>query len=439
MESNFVDSEWTGEFFLPDQIENRFFGQITFSPEYGVILAYFITGKSTPDDSEILHGVLDTGEKCTLIGKFTPTDSNICYQNGLNTRRGTSGFYFLVVGDFLDEGELFSEVTFSLTGMQEFFFPNGCKDLVKYSDEPLFKTTNNYGQIEAGQIASFSMLGSDVTRQIYNTNDDALTELKLAYEEINTKHEDSFFMLKEDVSYMVTIKTNVASTVSTLYKHIVDISNLFAVLIYGPVHPEIIKLKKDDENGRPYLSTVYSSMALDKRTVNLCKNRRSHYRMPITESNIDIAKAISNWLEKSRKHSIIVSSLQYETGFATDHSVHGELVMYATHFESISHSNSIKNRTKYEYPVSQFGTEKIRNSLTRIFSDAGETDFGKGIGDLRNEIAHIGRKKRLLAILDLQDMVDISMLLRITILGYVLNDIGLNKKVINDYQDKWLP
>jgi hypothetical protein len=439
MESNFTERKWSGEFFLPNQFENRFFGNVTFSPEKGVVLSYHITGHDLPSESELLHGVLDTGEQCTLVGIFTPAHSGFSVKNGLSTRNGKAGFYFLVIGKFIGEDELFSEVSFSLTGMQEFFFPKGYKDLVKYSNKPLFIANTEYGQIEVGNNANFSMLGEDITAQIYNRNDEALADLKQAFEEINSKHENSFFMLKKEISYMVTIKTNVECKILTLYEHITDISNLFAILIYGPVYPEIIKLKHIDDDGHHYSSTVYPSMALEKRTADLCKRERSHFQMPITKSSIDLANAITSWLGQSKKYTTIVSSLQHETGFRDEHSVHGELVMYATQFESISYSAGVGNTIKYEYPVTQFGTGKIKNSLSRIFSGAGEPDFGKGIGNLRNEIAHVGKPKVLLSTLTIRNMVDISQLLQITILGYVLEAIGVDKDIIAKYQDKLTP
>jgi hypothetical protein len=439
MESNFSEREWCGEFFLPDNFENRFFGTVAFSPEKGVVLSYHITGHDLPGESEVLYGVLDTGEQCTLIGTFISAHSGFSVKNGLSTRNGKAGFKFLVIGKFLGEDELFSEVSFSLTGMQEFFFPKGYKDLVKYSNEPLFTASTDYGQIVVGNNANFSMLGKDITAQIYSRNDEALADLKHAFEEIDSKHENSFFMLKKEISYMVTIKTNVECKVETLYEHITDISNLFAILIYSPVYPEIIKLKHVNGDGHPYSSTIYPSMALERRTADLCKREHSHFHMPITKSKIDLANAITSWLKQSKKFTTIVSSLQHETGFRNEHSVHGELVMYATQFESISHLAGVGNSSKYEHPVSQFGTDKIRNSLTRIFSDVGETDFGKGIGNLRNEIAHVGRPKALLSSLTIRNMVDISQLLQITILGHVLDAIGIDKNIIAEYQDELTP
>lgn len=439
MASNFTQHEWKGEFFLPEHFDKRFFGSVNFSPEKGVVLSYHITGHELPSESELLYGVLDTGERCTLVGTFAPVYSRFSLINGLSTRKGKAEFYFLVIGKFLGKKELFSEVSFTLTGMQEFFFPKGYKDFVKYSNEPLFIAETDFGRIEVGNNASFSLLRKDVTTQIYNRNDHALADLKQAFEEIDSRYENSFFMLKKDISYIVTVRVNNACDVSTLFEHITNISNLFAILTYGPVYPEVVKLKHLDNEGHPSNSTVYPSMALEKRTAELCKRERSHFHMPITKSNIDLANSIKKWLVQAKKYTTIISSLQHETGYRSEHAVHGELVMYATQFESISMAAQVGNMEKYEYPVIQFGTDNTKNSLVKIFSNAGESDFGKGIGDLRNEIAHVGKPKALLSSLTLRDMVKISQLLQITILGYVLNEIGVSSEVIEKYQDNLTP
>jgi hypothetical protein len=215
--------------------------------------------------------------------------------------------------------------------------------------------------------------------------------------------------------------------------------NLFAILMYSPVYPELIKLNVMLDN-IPLTSIIYPSVVLERKTYEeLCKRERYHFDMPIRESNIDLARVIANWLKQSDKYTIIVSGIQNETWFRNEHSVHGELIMYATQFESISSlDNAHKEKKKYEYPVNQFGTEEIKNTLIQIFSAVGETDFGKGIGTLRNEIAHVHKPKVLLNCLSLKELAHISVLLRITILGYVLNAIGIDKNVITKYQNKFI-
>ena len=439
MNELFTEKKWLGVFFAPDQYEKRFSGQIDYSPEHGVILSYLLTEHEKLAESNLVYGVLESGDRCTLVGKFTPKYAGHSIKDGLSTRSGRAGFSCLLVGDFIAQDELFKKIYFSLTNLQEFFFPKGYKDLVKFSDKPLFILKTTYGELEVGNSASFNSLPKDITAQIYSRNADALKELKELFDALEAKHPDSHFMLKKDIAYRIRLKIDAGATVIGAYERISEIADLFAILIYGPVYPENVQILKKVEDGHTLTIDVYPSLALNKRTMELCTEDRSHFHMPITKSNIDLSAIIQSWLANPKSHTTIVSSIQNETGFRDVHSLHGELVLYATQLESISHSMGIKNDQKYDHPLSTFGSENIRKGIGAIFVKSGEADIGKAISDLRNEIAHVGKPKKLLLSLSMQDMITISQYLQMTIIGYILESLGVKKEVINNYQDKFAP
>src|ERR1035437_10278970 len=120
----FIGRRWVGEFFLPDSYDKRVCGEIQYYPEEGVRLSYTITGRDVPAETEVIHGVLATGEKCALVGRFSPQHAGHTLRNGLITRPGRTGFHVLAIGDFLAVGEMLTNIDFSLTNLQEFFFPS---------------------------------------------------------------------------------------------------------------------------------------------------------------------------------------------------------------------------------------------------------------------------------------------------------------------------
>lgn len=73
--------------------------------------------------------------------------------------------------------------------------------------------------------------------------------------------------------------------------------------------------------------------------------------------------------------------------------------------------------------------------MQKILSNVGESDFGKGIADLRNEIAHVGKPKRLLAALTIRDLGRLTQFMEVTVLGSILTTLGVKKDVIEHYQD----
>lgn len=77
--------------------------------------------------------------------------------------------------------------------------------------------------------------------------------------------------------------------------------------------------------------------------------------------------------------------------------------------------------------------------IQKILSKAGEADIGTGIGELRNEIAHVGKPKELLGSLSITDMIKISQYLQMTIIGYILTRLGVDRNLIDDYQIRLTP
>jgi len=432
----FKEKKWFGEFFIPGRYEDRFSDEITYSPENGIILSYLIPKMEILNETNILHGILSSGERCTLVGNFNTKFSELSFKNGV-IERGDHRFLYLVIGNLLSEKDQFQTFNFSLTGLQEFFFPKGYKDLIKYSEKPLFSIDTEYGKIEIGNNALFGYL-FDISTHIYSRNKNALKELKECFETIQRKYTDAMFMFKKDIAYRIYVKLKNPYSIETICDYIFNIANLFSILIYSPVYPENICITKKINNSQISQLYIYPTMLLDRRTIDLILKERSHFDMPIMNANIDLSLVIEKWLNSSTDYSIIVSSIQHETGFRTPHTLHGELILYATQLEAISYSEGVTDK-KYEYPINKYGNENIRKGISTILKIAGENDIGKGISDIKNEIAHVGKPKRLLNSLSLKDLVYLSRYLQMTIIGFILTNLGIKREVINEYQNKFAP
>ena len=434
----FTQNRWHGEFFIPNYYEKRFFGEINYSPEEGVILSYTITGNDVPEESEVLHGVLSTGDKCTLIGRFSPHRAGMTLRNGLATRPGKARFLFLALGDFLSHDEKFSNIDFTLTNLQEFFYPSGFKDFVKYADKPIYELNTSFGKMKISNNANFEFLGSDISTHIYSKDKEALDQLRLAFKEIDAKFAQSFFMLKKDISYRIFLEFDPKIFIFDTYKHLTSFSNLFALLFYSPVYPESIGLKKYGPDDNTITIKLYPSIVLDARTIKLSTRDHYHWHMPITHPNVSLDSVISNWLQAPHNHSPIISSIQHETGIWNEHEAYGDIVLYAAQFESISYSAGEKEK-KYEFPLASFGSKKLHDGLMMIFGKSTLGDAAIAIGEIRNEIAHVGRPKRWLETLSLNQLVKISQHLKLTIVGYLLKNIGIPELLIFTYQDRYSP
>jgi hypothetical protein len=440
----FENKEWIGEFFAPDHYENRFSGKLSYTPETGVLLDYSIIGLpgkglSVPKDTDVLYGFLEDGSRCTLVGQFHPSIA-IPLRGGHCVMGGRNAFSLLMIGNFVKSDTLFQGVTFTLLGMQAFFVRDGREDFVPFSNTPLLELKTAYGKLTVFNNATFGSLG-DITSHIFTMNGEAMEELKTAFGQIKARHPDSHFELRKSaLSHDVTIKFSIESSVPQIYKRVSQIANLFALLTCSPVYPASVEIFGKDRQGNLEILHVYWTMVIEKRAIELATKKRFHSFMPITNSNIDLSKVLEAWFAISDKYSVIVTGIQHEIGFRNEHSIHGEIVLWATQLESIKgQARKIKNEEKYQYPMDTYASDQVKKGLNQIFAKINKNSLGENISNLRNEIAHAGKQNDLLRVLSLQELANIDRYLQITIIAYILTKLGIPHHVIEDYQNKLTP
>jgi hypothetical protein len=433
-----TEQKWIGEFFLPGSHDNRFSGGLEYTPEDGVILSYFISHNQPMQKSEILYGFLASGDACTLIGNFDPSKTGIRLNNEALIRPGKIGFQFLVLGRFLPDIGNIKHLDLDLTNLQEFFYPNYAKNRVKHSDTPDYDLETSFGAIKVGTNTKFDPLDRDITTQIYSLNKPALAELQDEYARITAENNDAWFMLKKDITYRLSIDFATPMSVLEAYKKINLLTDLFSLLSYSPVYPVDINITDLSFDNPSSNAKLFPSMIANRQTLAIAAKERSHRSMPIQRNTIPLDKVISNWLTSQYDFSIIVSSIQNDTEVVNIHEAHGENTLYATQLESISYLAN-KKSAKYEYPIKTYANRKIIDGLIRSFAVRNLFDVGVSISDLRNEIAHVQKPKVLLKHLSLRKLVKINQYLQLTVIGYILTQIGVPKEVISNYQDHHAP
>ena len=435
--------KWSGVFFTEERgLENKFSGEIDYSPEKGVVLNYLLLDNLDKDEEvNLLYGFLSTGELCTLVGLYQHRVSELPQvRDGFASYPGTAYFSMLYIGAHFEKNVLLNKINFSLTNLQEFFFPEGRKDFIKYSDKPLFEVKTKYGSIEVGNSATFNSIYIEKASSLfYNRNKDALDELQACLTEINKKHKDSSFMLKKSIAYQLRIKLSSGAKIDSIYKYISELSDLFSILLYCPIFPDEIKVRTEENDSHNLSVVMYPSMMLNERTIEQSTRKRSHYHMPITRSNINLASTIGKWLEISENYATLISSIQNETGYTDLHSTYGELILYATQLEAISYTESPKNKQKYLYPIEKYATDEIVKNIYKILDKHGEKDIGITISNLRGELAHVGRPRKLLQKFSFNEIVNLCQYMQMTIIGFTLTKLGIEKDVISKYQNQFTP
>lgn len=430
---------WFGEFFLPNDHENRFTGRLDYSPTSGLKLSWFMTDGFSKKSGNIIHGFLETGEACTLFGRFDAAYSGLSLKQGFTSRSGDFHFALLAIGDLLADERVFQKVDFSLSGMEEFFVSKGLKDQVVLKRDALNSWETSYGRFEVGLSAKFRSFVTDVTASVYSHEEAANEDLRSSYNEVLKRNPNACFMLRQELSYGVHLKTFNFVTYNELYNHISALAGLFSVLMCSPVYPESIVARIDQEDSSlPAKLNILPSLRLDPRTIELTKRNRSHFNMPINGSAIDVGVVAKKWLENPQRHSVMVSGIQHETGLRTEHAAHGDIVLYATQLEAVSHAEG-RSSEKYAYPIRRYGGGILEPTLIMISKKYASPDAGRFVSDLRNEISHVGRPKKILANISLGDLVIVSRILQLAVIGSILHQLGVSMEVISKYMRVFCP
>lgn len=430
--SIFKSHEWWGQFFPPDDFESRFGGKIVYSAASGVRLTYVIPGFEQTKSSESLDGILSEGWPCSLLGPISDSDAGFAQRGGLSSRLGKAPFYFLVRGGHWRPSDKVRVLKFSVTGLQDFFFPKGHKEQVKYERGALQSVDLPFGKLEVYQRASFGVLPRDITSQIFSINESALQELASAIDAIYAKHTRAGFMWKKDISFELRISFNEPSILHDAYRFVKETAELLAVLLYRPCHVEWLKLV-DERGPNPTDLDVLPALRLNKSTVDICTSEVSHFRLPITAKNVNLAALLGKWFLLPERYGTVVAALQHEVGFRTDHTLAGDIMLHAAQLEAIA-SNAGRHREKYTYPLSTHSGSDLIDAMKDILGVASVEAIGTAISALRNEIAHIERPKVLMKKLASTGVLRVARCLELVVIGSVLDSIGVPTEIRSEYQ-----
>lgn len=446
MESLFTNKHWKGEFFFPNQYEKRFFGEIKYSIEEGSVLTYTAMKDYGLGSTDYIHGFLEQGVPCTLIGKnFSLNTFAGNYVRNYVSYSGQTGFSYLLIGYHLSSiDQLFHSTNFTLTNMQEFFYPTGFKDLVKFKKDPNYLIQEKEEELSLYTTGSFSPISDDISVYLYSEDEIASQELRQAFNTIRQKYPESYFFKKNDIELRFNWDHTEGKTVEDYYQSISHIASLFSFLSFKPVYCETFLIVVNVEE-HPRSIAVYPSLGLNKNTIELSQENLSHFDMPITNNQIanSLSSLIKIWLELLKEDAsiswiidLIASTIQHETGYRNRSALYSELVLEATILEAISYHDTQDKEIRYTYPFEHYSSHKIKNKLYSLFSKVNITDIGEGISTLRNEIAHVKKQRKLLPIFSLMELSLLSRCFFLTIISFIFNQLNMDMKIIHQYQDK---
>lgn len=432
---------WLGTFFMPDGYSERFSGRLEYTPGEGVLLHYLLTNEVktallwTRSSEQYFHGVLDSGERCTLFepGRGKRTQH---IRGAQRSQSGTISFGIMVLGTHITPNQKFDRATIAYSGMQEFFFPTGFKDWEKFSPDLRDTEPTEFGKASIFTTASFEVLPKNPITLFNSSDPDALKALAVAIEDVEKCYPDQVLELKKDIGYALHLDFEPSLELRDIRLKIIELANLLALLTHNPVLPQTVALAPQStphENVK-----IYLSLLRDRRTVDLCLKETSHHHLPINARTVKFSKLIGKWLENSEKFRTVADNLQNQTGVINLHNLHGELVLNVALLESISDMDKKKYKERFQYPVDQYASCWVKELLSKQLN-VQACKIGEAIRSVRNEITHFGRQPVLLPKLKLKGLYRVNAAIRLVTLGYVLRSIGVPVCDVEEYQYKFLP
>lgn len=421
-----------GEFWqFPDDNKGRFSARIEYSPYHGLILDYCISDSDSPDECERLYGILNTGERCTLIGKFNFSQGNFHFGTSI-VRTGRHGFQIILFNDFHDENSKIEYCDLSLHGLQEFIHPQGFITQIKHSEQPIFTATGNDWKLQLINNVSFSALGDSLPNIINCQNKQALKKFNDDFQATKTLYPEAFFSVRKALTFYLRYTPNQNLTIKDYVSRVWNISGLFSILIDKPVLPEELYLKFE---GKDLRTPCLLTLGFEQRTIDLALRVINHRLIPINWESINIKEVLFKWFDIADRYISLTVTYQYETGFRTLHQAHADIILFATQLEAINITLGGSKNEKYIKPINEYASPLLKQRLENFFININNKTLGANIATLRNELAHVDREKNLMKVMTIDDYIRIGIYLKLIVTSHLLSNLGINKSIIEKYQN----
>lgn len=433
-----IEQEWTGTFFPPDRQDLSFAGRLKYSPSDGLQLEF--ARPMSMADRELkwryLHGHTSKGVPLTLVGEFSAERNGFSFNHGMSYWT-SAGYHFdyVIFGHHFEDTDTFDTFEFDISGVQEFFAPDDMKIRIPHSTTEIVDASCDVGRVSVVHSSKFHFVGDDLRAFLHSKDTDALNELQSAYVGIRARKPDFLPFLKKQLDYLFRFVPKNELTILKAHEVVVSIANLFAMLSFEPAKIKHFSATARDKDGKPYSMTVFTWMINDKATIERSQSERSYHSLPLNNADVNLGLLLSNWLVQADRYSTISSLLQNKVSVISEHEIHGNIVLTATQLEGIALQEGVTaKKEKYEYGLRNHASEKLRKRLS-VMLDCAEADIGETVSDLRNEIAHVGRPKKLLAKIGRRKQFLVSSALQTVVIGYALEKVGLTKQARDKYQD----
>lgn len=442
----YEDYEFIGEFFIFNKEKNtvniRFTGKIIYNLDNGLVLEYNLPECFNKQEDlkqiEYLHGILLDGTRCTLIGPFNFKNTFGFHsgdENHVPTKFGKYRFNILLLGVFYENTTNFESCDFTFNHLQSYMLPQITTGNAEYSHEPLANVDTEIGNIKILNTAQASL--HDISNLIIAEDHETTEKIKDEIRGIFNKYPRINKMESLECYLKLTLNEN-SQSIQEYIQNIYKISQLFIVILGCPIIIEEIVFRKfiDIDEDRKYTAKfpVLVSLDINNEVATVARKEKHFTDFPICRGYIKFDEVFPNWLKIVDDYDVILNKLQNDRGYTTLSEAYADIILLSTYLEGISSSLKKHKEGKYTAPIDKYASPKLKKFLLDNVLSTTEDDLGTDLADLRNELGHIMKTKRMMQKLSLSQYAQIVKIYETIIISDLLEKLGLDMTAIYNYQ-----
>ena len=407
-------------------------GLVCYSHLQGVTVRFLKRILSPWIQPSIMHGILETGQECTLLGQahlpgIGPERYNQ-HHDGTTVVSGVLVYQYLVIGKHIDLNDGIGEVSFTFPDIGS--FATGLDEFMQTHEAPLaYCEQTIIGKMSVWrQDSDVFML--DIKEAVHSSNSAALERLSGAHDAIRNEL-GAHFTRRQSAEYRITLEFPAEVNLHDAYMSIQKLLDLFSVLLYTPILAAGVLVSKGSLGDRNL--TVYRSLVLDERTLDIIKSNRNAQSIPIRLNEIQFSDIVKKWLEESDSYSPLVSCIQSRTNIKAVHEVYADITLYCAFMDSIKHEAGL-GKKQYEECIRNFACSCLQQKILAVFELDEIEAAGVAVCEIRADIVHFRGTRKWINKISTVAICQLSQYLELTIIGYLLERLGINRELIGRYQ-----
>jgi ApeA N-terminal domain 1 len=413
----------------------RFAGQLSYDPTDGLRLNYRTTELERLPKGNVLQGMLSNGKSCTLFGHFGNGHPGFSFTPGGMSWNQSGYAGMALFGANANADFRINAINFRPTRFKQFIERHIAQTQDFFSPiSPIVAAIGN-GSLKVKPSAATQFVGSDIRSSIFSPNKAALAKLQKVYESVRTEHPDVHFFKFSKIEYELRLEWESSVKLEDAEAAVMKVCDLLTLMSNSACYPEYLQVEVNRDEGSPVALDLMVDYRIKRDVLDLIRKHAESDVGLINLSAINFDRVLNCWLTKEAQFEAVISAARFEIGYRTHHTAQAEVVLLCSQIESIAVQMG-NHKDKYNAPIRQYGTDRIRKLLEATLSTQ---DVGAALSNLRNEIAHVGRPRKILNKLQLRGVIRVATALHLVVRNYLLQNLEITAAVANSLIDDLTP